>query len=144
MPGASQSPWISTPGRVGRDLGVAVTLTAVVVGVRDGGVEHRGGGGHRAEGLAAVDRQPASVREAVVWGSVRSWPSSLIAVAMVTPSRAMAASEPPNARARRSSPDASAICQRRTTLASRIRCMFTPMATDASPRARRLEATTRS
>ena len=52
--------------------------------------------------------------------------------------------EAPNARVRRSSPAASAIRQRRTISAAGRRCMFTPIATDASPRASRLDATTTS
>ena len=89
-------------------------------------------------------RQPDSVRVAVVEGRVRSWPGSLIAVAMITPSRAIASIEEPKARARRSSPAATAASQRRTMLSRTAKCMFTPIATDASPRARRLEATTTS
>jgi hypothetical protein len=86
-------------------------------------------------------RQPAAVRVARVDGRVRSWPFSLIAVAITTPSRAIACSDAPNAAARRSSPAATAASQRRTMLSTTTRCMFTPIATDASPRAKRLEAT---
>ena len=89
-------------------------------------------------------RQPVGVRVAVVCGRVRSWLRSLIAATMTTPSRATSAIEAPKARIRRSSPPATAICQRRTMFSSRTRCMFTPIATDASPRASRLDATTRS
>ena len=89
-------------------------------------------------------RQPEGVRVAVVRGRVRSWPSSLMAAAMTTPSRAIASIDAPKIAARRSSPAATAICQRRTMFIRMTRCMFTPMATDASPRARRLEATTTS
>ena len=89
-------------------------------------------------------RQPDAVRVAVVEGRVRSWPGSLIAVAMITPSRAIACIEEPKARARRSSPAATASCQRRTMFSRTAKCMLTPIATDASPRARRLEATTTS
>src|SRR5215207_2241865 len=86
--------------------------------------------------------QPAGVRVAVVRGQVRSWPSSLTALAMTTPSRAMAFIEARKAAARRRS--RAAACQRRTMLRSRTRCMLTPIAIDASPRASRLEATTTS
>jgi hypothetical protein len=89
-------------------------------------------------------RQPDGVRVAVVCGRVRSWPSSLTAAAMTTPSRAMARIDAPKISARRSSSAATAICQRRTMFMRMTRCMFTPIATDASPRARRLDATTTS
>jgi hypothetical protein len=89
-------------------------------------------------------RQPASVRVAVVRGRVRSWPISLIAVAMITPSRAIVASESPNALARRASPAVSAAFRRPMRFSTTTRCMFTPMATDASPRASRPDATTTS
>jgi hypothetical protein len=46
-----------------------------------------------------------------------------------------------NAAARRSLPAASATCQRRTMFSAATRCMLTPIAIEASPRARRLEAT---
>ena len=67
-----------------------------------------------------------------------------MAAAMTTPSRAMDSIEAAKISARRSSPAATAICQRRTMFMRMTRCMFTPMATDASPRARRLDATTTS
>ena len=49
-----------------------------------------------------------------------------------------------SARARRSAPAATATWRRRSMLSTATRCMFTPIATEASPRARRLDATTRS
>jgi pimeloyl-ACP methyl ester carboxylesterase len=54
-------------GSVGRDLGVAVALDAVIVDVGDRGGEHRCGRGHRAERLAAVD--PPAGRRARRGGS---------------------------------------------------------------------------
>jgi hypothetical protein len=89
-------------------------------------------------------RQPDSVRVATVPGRVRSWPRSLMAAASTTPSRAIRSSDEAKAAARRSSPAATATWRRRSMLSTATRCMFTPIATEASPRARRLEATTRS
>ena len=89
-------------------------------------------------------RHPEGVRVALVCGRVRSWPSSLMAAAMTTPSRAMERIDAAKISARRSSPAPTAICQRRTMFMRMTRCMFTPMATDASPWASRLDATTTS
>jgi len=88
--------------------------------------------------------QPAAVRVAVVEGRRRSCPASLMAADMTIPSRTIASSEAPNADARRSFPAATAICQRRVRFRTAVRCMFTPIATEASPRARRLDATSTS
>ena len=94
--------------------------------------------------FAPSTRQPDSVRVAVVTGWVRSWPGSLTAVAMIAPSWTTSVNVSPNAEARRTSPSAAAMRQRRATLPRTAMCMFTPMASEASPRARREAATTRS
>ena len=84
------------------------------------------------------------MRVATVPGRVMSCPASLIAAASTAPSSTICASEEPNARARRSAPAATATWRRRSMFSTATRCMFTPIATEASPRASRLEATTRS
>ena len=86
-------------------------------------------------------RQPPSVRTASVRGRVRSCPRSLIAAAITMPSEAIRRSDPAKARSRRALPAARAIRQRRARLRTTTRCMLTPIATEASPRARRPEAT---
>jgi hypothetical protein len=89
-------------------------------------------------------RQPTSVRVARVPGRVRSCARSLMAAASTTPSWAIRSSDEAKPRARRSAPAATATRRRRSMLSTATRCMFTPIATEASPRARRLDATTRS
>jgi hypothetical protein len=59
--------------RVGGHHRVRVALDALAVGVGDGHVEIGGGGGHRAEGLAAVD-SPAGLGA----GSNRARPSEVL------------------------------------------------------------------
>ena len=132
-------------GGVGGDLRVAVALDAVVVGEGDGDVELGRGRRHRAEDLAAVD-PPARLGAR---GARRRAGEVLPGLAdgggdhdAVAGDRLRATRR--SARARRSSPAATAICQRRAMLSTTTRCMFTPIATEASPRARRLDATTRS
>ena len=94
--------------------------------------------------LRPSSRQPSPLRRAVADGRVRSWPGSLIAVAITTRSRAMAVSAAATAAAWRASPAASMRRQWRATLATVAMCMFTPIVSDGSPCASRLEATTRS
>jgi hypothetical protein len=76
--------------------------------------------------------QPVSVRFAVVLGRVRSCLGSLPAEAKTVPFRAISSRVSPYARARRSSPAALAICQRRATLSTKTRCMFTPRVSAAA------------
>ena len=145
IPSASQSSWISTPAAVGRDLRVAVALDAVVVGEGDRGVEHRRGRRHRAERLAPIDspargrarrgrRRARQVLAQLADGGGDDHP--------VAGDRLHRRGEDPRPAARRPRPPRSAsaarCCSRMT------RCMFTPIATEASPRARRLDATSTS
>ena len=86
-------------------------------------------------------RQPPSVRVAAVGGRVRSCPGSLTAAASTTP---LVRDLLERGRERRGAADvaaATAMRQRRTMLRTATRCMLTPIATEASPRARRLDAT---
>ena len=76
------------------------------------------------------------MRVATVPGRVRSWPGSDTAAASRTPSRAIRSS----AGASFSAPSR----YMRTMFSSAAMCMFTPIASEASARARRLEATTTS
>src|SRR3954449_9694192 len=89
-------------------------------------------------------RQPDSVRVATVPGRVRSWPRSLIAAASTTRSRTIFSSDSAYAPARLEAPVATATWRRRSMLWTAARCMFTPIATEASPRAGRLAGTMRS
>ena len=90
-------------------------------------------------------RQPCSVRTARVFGPREVLArGSLMAAAMTARSRTIVSSDAANAATRRSLPAARAISQRRTSARTATRCMLTPMATDASPRASRPEATIRS
>ena len=73
-----------------------------------------------------------------------SWPGSLTAAAITMPPLARSPSSRRTPRHAARCRAATAICQRRTMFSTATRCMFTPIATEASPRARRLEATTRS
>src|SRR3954467_8712928 len=86
-------------------------------------------------------RHPDSVRTASVLGRVRSWPRSLIAAASRTRPEAISRSEAANARSRLALPAARAMDQRRARFRATTRCMLMPIATDASPRASRPEAT---
>ena len=108
MPSASQSPWISTPAASGGDRDVAVALDAVVIGERHGGVQDGRRRRAGAERLAAVD-PPAGVGAGRRRRRAASGPgrARVIAAAMITPSRAIACSEAPNAFARRRSSAAS-------------------------------------
>ena len=89
-------------------------------------------------------RQPESLRVAVVEGRVRSCCGSLIAAANTARSAAISRNATSSPRARRWLPAATAIRQRRAMFTTAIRCMFTPIATEAFPRARIVEATMRS
>ena len=93
--------------------------------------------------LRPSSRQPLVLRRAVADGRVRSWPGSLIAVAITTPSRAIAVSPAATAAARRVAGGLSPPPVR-TTFTTVARCMFTPIASEGSPCASRLDATTRS
>ena len=89
-------------------------------------------------------RHPEAVRVAVVRGRVRSCPCSLTALATIVPSRTISRIDAAKASARECRPAATAARQRRTMVSRNARCMLTPIVTDASPRARRLEATAMS
>ena len=92
----------------------------------------------------SIRQPPVGVRTACVTGRVRSCPGSLIAAAITTSPLAIGRSEAANLRSRRSTPAARAIDQRRVSASTTTRCMLTPIATEASPRASRPEATTTS
>ena len=74
IPSASQSSWTTTPGASVGHHRVRVALGAVAVGIGDGHVEIGGGGGHRAEHLAAVD-PPAGLGA----GGARARPREVLA-----------------------------------------------------------------
>jgi hypothetical protein len=88
--------------------------------------------------------QPDSVRVARVAGRVRSCAGSLTAVAITDRSATISRSVAAAASVRRASAAATASSHWRTMLRRTAMCMLTPIATDASPRARRLAATSRS
>ena len=79
-----------------------------------------------------------NMHTAVLRNIVRRWE---MAVAAADARRARAFAGSMQEAARGDTLIATAASQRRTMLSRTTRCMFTPIATDASPRARRLEAT---
>ena len=112
--------------------------------VRDGGVEHVRRRRHRAEDLAARDGParlgpPRRRRRA---GQVLSWLAD--GRAEDRPLARHLLHRRAEGRGAALVPEPPAVCQRRTTLSTKTRCMLTPIVSAASPRARRLDATTTS
>ena len=131
-------------GRIGGHHRVGVALDPVIVGVRDADVQVGGGGGHRAKQLAPID--PPARRGA---GGARAGAREILAALADGGGEHDAVSSDPLERGgerQRATlrPDRDRDRRRRSMLRTATRCMLTPIATEASPRARRLDATTRS